>query len=183
MGDIADDFGGTSVADPMGHVMRTSFVSVSVCIASCAPLPLLKPSVHYHIAGKQRVVRLLQCTATLLGSTRQWDSFSSLPQCWEQCAMGLLECTGLLYYNATMLGRSGQVYSFAALPRCKVVAGSVTPSVHCHTAMEPQAVGLLLCTATLKGNSGSWDSFSALPHYWEGVGIGSPLEHRHTVGK
>ena len=66
--------------------------------------------------------------------------------------MGHLQCT------ATLLGRSGQVYSFAALPCCKAVVGSVTPSLHRHTAREQRAVGLLLCTAILLESSGPWDS-------------------------
>ena len=37
------------------------------------------PSLHCHIAGEQWAVRLLHGIATLLGSGRQWDSFSALP--------------------------------------------------------------------------------------------------------
>ena len=47
---------------------------------------------------------LLQHTATLLGSSGQWDSFSSLPHCWEQRVVGPLQYTTSLPSEQWLVG-------------------------------------------------------------------------------
>ena len=105
------------------------------------------PSVHYHTAGEQYcytvgvqwAVGLLQCTATLLGSSEHWDSFIALPHCGgapgggtapvhychtarEQWVVGLLQST------ATPLGSSLLWCGVACRRRCyqKAMAGMST---------------------------------------------------------
>ena len=41
----------------------------------------VSPSSHFHIAVECWAVDLLQYTATLLGSSGQWISFSTMPHC------------------------------------------------------------------------------------------------------
>ena len=108
------------------------------------------PSVRRHATAEHWPLGLLEGTATLLGSSGQWVSFSALPHCWravsnrspsvhshaaqEQLIVGLLMCT------ATLLGAvgTGLLHVIATLPGGQ------------------QAVGFFLYSVTPLGSSGRW---------------------------
>ena len=145
-----------------------------------------------HTAWGQWAVQLLQCTATPLGGSAQWDSCNarahrlrgqvvlpsrrSLPR--DQCI-------------ASMPGGSGQWSSGHTLPHCLGAVGSGTPAIHCLQAWGDgescQGGGrclraeLLQCTASLPGGIGQWSSCHAMPHYLGAVGSATPAIHCHTA--
>ena len=81
---------------------------------------------HCHTTREQQVVGLLWSTATMVRSSKQWDSLTALPHYWEaaggrtpfgrchtveeQPVVGLLHCT------AALLRSSGQWDTLSTLP-------------------------------------------------------------------
>ena len=115
------------------------------------------PAMHCLTAWGQWAVQFLQCTASLPGGSRQWNSCNALPHC---------------------PGGSGQWNFCNALPQtpamhCLIAPGAVgsaIPAMHCPTAWGQWAVQLLQRTASLPGGSGQWNSCNALPHCLGGSG-------------
>ena len=91
-----------------------------------------KPAMHRHYGCGQWEVKLLQCTATLLGGSGRWK-FATLP-------------TG-----------KGQRNSCNLPPHCLWVVGSGNPAMHCHNARGQWAVKLLHLLATLPVGSVQWN--------------------------
>ena len=141
-------------------------------------------------------MQLLQCTASLPGSSGQCNSCNALLHrlgavdsatpamhcltAWGQWTVQLLQCTAslpwgqwavqLLQCTASLPGGSGQCNPCIALPHCLGTLGSAKPSMHCLTALGQWGWELLQCTASLPGGSGQCNSCNALPHCPGGSG-------------
>ena len=148
-------------------------------------------AMHYHSAQGQWAAELLHCTASLLGSCGEWNSYNLPLQgpvavgrgthsthcltAWWQWVVPLLQ------YTASLPGGSGKWSFCNALPRrqravgtgtptmhfthCLGATGSQSPAMHCPSAWGKWAVEILQCNALPLGGSGQWNSCNELPQY------------------
>ena len=105
-------------------------------------------------------LKLLQCTASLLGGSRQCNSCNALPHC-----LGAADSAAPAMYCLTALG----------------ALGSATPAMHCPTAWGQWAVQLRQCTASLPWGSREWNSYKALPHCLGAADSATPAMHYPTA--
>ena len=105
---------------------------------------------HCHTAWGQWAAQLLQCTASLLRDSGQWNSYNAL----HSLPRGSGQWNS---YNAlhSLPGGSGQWNPCNALPHCPGAEGSGTPAMHCHTARGQRAAELVQCAGPLAGGTGS----------------------------
>ena len=142
------------------------------------------PAIRCLSALGQWAVQLLQCTASLPGSSGRWNSCHALPQqpgavgsgpsaisastSWgdgeSRPRGGRCLTKELLQRTASLPGGGGQCNSCNALPRCLGAVGSGTRVIHRHIAWGQWAAQLLQYTAALLRRSGQWNSYNTLPH-------------------
>ena len=89
---------------------------------------------------------IFQYTATLLGSTREWDCFSTLPHFWGTIhkRSASIPChttkeiwvVALLLYTGTLPGRTRQWGTFCKVVHYWVAVGNGTLRVCCRNAEE-----------------------------------------------
>ena len=103
-----------------------------------------------------------QYTATVLGSSRQWDCFGAPPH--RQGVVGNGAPSVRRHTSTTLLASSGQWESL----------------VCCHTPGEQWAAELMQHTSRMLGNGGQWES-SALPTCGGAAGSGTPSVLSHTT--